>query len=114
MDILFFLILGHLAGDYAFQTDRMAAEKGRSLTVLSIHTTVYVITLWFFFLLYSLIYHPGLYIQGATLLFLGALYIQHWGQDFLKSRYKNGSKQMYYLDQVIHLAVLYLSSGYIN
>jgi hypothetical protein len=108
MDILFFLILGHLAGDYALQTDRMAAEKGKSIAALSLHVAVYVITLWFFFLFYSLIYHPGLYLQGATFLFLAALYIQHWGQDFLKSRYRNGSKQLYYLDQVLHLAVLYI------
>ena len=108
MDILFFLILGHLTGDYAFQTDRMATQKSKSLTVLSVHVTIYVATLWLFFILYSLIYQPGIYLQTGTLLFLLALFIQHWAQDFLKSRYKNGSKQAYYLDQVIHIAVLYI------
>ncbi|MCP4582921.1 MAG: DUF3307 domain-containing protein [candidate division Zixibacteria bacterium] len=108
MDILFFLILGHLAGDYALQTDHMAANKGKSITVLSLHVVVYVVTLWFFFLFYSVLYQPGLYIQGTTFLFLAVLYIQHWGQDYLKSRYKNCSKQMYYLDQILHLAVLYI------
>jgi hypothetical protein len=108
MDILFFLILGHLAGDYALQTDYMAANKRISVKVLSLHVLVYALTLWAFFFFYSLLYQPGLYLHSCTLIFLALLYLQHWAQDFLKSRYQNGSKQMYYLDQVIHLAVLYL------
>jgi hypothetical protein len=108
MDILFFLILGHLAGDYALQTDRMAAGKGKSLSVLSLHVLVYVITIWAFFGFYTLLYQPGLALKTATLLFLAALYIEHWFQDFLKSRLRNCSKQVYYLDQVLHLVILYI------
>ena len=108
MDVLFFLILGHIAGDYAFQTDHMAANKRTSLAVLSYHVFTYIMTIWLFFLFYSLLYEPGLFVRMATLLFLVGLYIQHWLQDFLKSRYKNGSKQMYYLDQFLHIAILYV------
>ena len=108
MDILFFLILGHLAGDYALQTDYMATGKGKSLKVLSLHVLVYILTIWVFFWFYSLLYQPGLALEIGTLLFLAALFIQHWLQDFLKSRLRNCSKQVYYLDQVMHLAILYI------
>ena len=108
MDILFLLILGHIFGDYAFQTDSMATHKKHSLTVLSFHVFAYVGCIWLTFFLYSVIYHPGLFLKLATLLFLGALFIQHWIQDYFKSRFNNGSKQLYYLDQAMHLAVLYI------
>jgi len=108
MDILFFLILGHLAGDYALQTDHMAAGKGKSLPILTLHVLVYIATIWVSLWIYSLLYQPGLALKTGTLLFLPALYIQHWLQDFLKSRLRNCSKQVYYFDQVLHLAVLYI------
>ncbi len=108
MDILFFLILGHLAGDYGLQTDKMAGGKGKSLSILSSHVLVYVITIWAFFWFYSLLYQPGLALKTVTLLSLAALFILHWLQDFLKSRLRNCSKQVYYLDQVMHLVVLYI------
>lgn len=108
MDVLFFLILGHIAGDYAFQTDYMAAGKRTSKAILSYHVLVYISTIWVFIIFYSLLYQPGLYIEAITFVFLAGLYIQHWFQDFFKSRYANGSKQMYYLDQFMHLAVLYV------
>ncbi len=108
MDVLFFLILGHIAGDYAFQSDFMAANKRISKAVLSYHVFVYTLIIWIFLFLYSILYQPGLFVETATLLFLIALYAQHWFQDYFKSRYKNGSKQMYYIDQFAHLAVLYI------
>lgn len=108
MDVLFFLILGHLAGDYALQSDYVATNKRNSLTTLSYHVIIYVLTIWITFLCYSLLYHPGLFLQTPTLFFLAALFVQHWLQDFLKSRYRNGSKQAYYADQVVHLAILYI------
>lgn len=105
---MFFLILGHLAGDYALQSDYVAANKGKSTAILSYHVFIYVITIWITVLSYSLLYQPGLFLQASTVLFMTALYIQHWLQDFLKSRYQNGSKQAYYVDQVMHLLILYI------
>ncbi|MCD6161776.1 MAG: DUF3307 domain-containing protein [candidate division Zixibacteria bacterium] len=107
MDILFFLILGHFCGDYAFQSDRMAERKKSSLIILSYHVIVYTICIGAFFVFYSLLYYPGLFYQTATLLFLGILYIEHWVQDFIKNRNETCSKQNYYIDQMIHIAVLY-------
>jgi len=108
MDILFILILGHLAGDYAFQSDKVASVKRNSLLTLSYHVLIYTLTIWAAFMLYSILYQPRLFLNTATLIFLLALYIEHWTQDFIKSRYKNGSKQAYYVDQIMHLMVLYI------
>jgi hypothetical protein len=108
MDILFLLILGHLFGDYAFQTDSMATQKKHSLLMLTYHVAVYVICIWAAFAVYAELYQPGLFFNWITLIFLVILFVQHWLQDFLKSRYNNGSKQTYYLDQVLHLAMLYV------
>jgi hypothetical protein len=108
MDILFLLILGHLIGDYALQTDYMAAEKKNSKLVLSYHVAVYVLCIWAAFIAYSLIYRPGFFISFPTIGFLVVLFGQHWLQDYLKGRYNNGSKQLYYFDQVLHLIMLYL------
>jgi hypothetical protein len=107
MDILFILILGHLFGDYAFQTDTMATQKKHSLSMLTYHVAVYILCIWVAFAIYSFLYRPGLFLESPSLLFIAILFIQHWLQDFLKSRYNNGSKQTYYLDQVLHLAMLY-------
>jgi len=77
-DLLFFLLLGHIAGDFALQSDRMAATKGYSKIVLTWHASIYMlcvaISLWI-----------GLYLNGpdsfftlTTLAVLAALWIVHW------------------------------------
>lgn len=108
MDVLFFLILGHFCGDYAFQTDNIAEKKKASRSALTYHVLIYIISIWAFLAAYSLLYYPGLYIDAATTIFLAFLFCEHWIQDFLKSRVKSCGKQAYYLDQVVHVALLYL------
>jgi len=108
MDILFILILGHLFGDYALQSDRIAENKKKSLAVLSCHVAIYVLSIWAFILFYSILYKAGLFLDITTLLFLSFLYIEHWIQDLIKNRIDKCSKQIYYLDQALHLAVLYI------
>ena len=108
MDVLFFLILGHFCGDYAFQSDRLAEKKNSSKIILAYHVLIYILTLWIFMLIYSLIYQPGLYLEASLLLFLAFLFVEHWLQDFLKGRINNCSRQMYYIDQVFHIVLLYI------
>jgi hypothetical protein len=107
MDVMWYLLLAHLIGDYALQSDRMAAQKGQHLSVLTWHVAVYTscigVTLWivaattgaFEFLAW---------IPAGLLL---PLYALHWTQDLIKGRYFSHSKQAYYADQVLHLAQLY-------
>lgn len=107
MDLMWFLFLAHLTGDYALQSDRIAAEKGRSMATLTWHVAIYVacigITLW----LYSSFTAKYNFVNSPALLALVLLFGLHWTQDFVKSRYFSQSKQAYYADQVIHLAQLY-------
>jgi len=108
MDILFFLLLGHFVGDYAFQSDMMAEKKKSSMGALTLHIFYYTITIWISFICYSILYQRGLFLKSSTLFFMPMLFIQHWVQDFIKGRISVCSKQVYYLDQAIHLSVLYL------
>lgn len=108
MDVLFFLILGHFCGDYAFQTDNIAEKKKSSKPALFYHVLIYTTCIWAFLAIYSLLYKPALYFHPTTLIFLIILLLEHWIQDYLKSRIKSRSKQAYYIDQIAHVALLYL------
>jgi len=108
MDLMWFLLLAHLTGDYALQTDRMAADKGRLLAPLTWHVAIYVacvgITLW----VYSAATSQFDFLAWNEAGLLAPLFVAHWIQDFIKSRHFSASKQAYYADQVLHLAQLYL------
>lgn len=43
MNFFEFLLLGHLAGDFLFQTSWMAREKSNNLAALFFHSTVYTL-----------------------------------------------------------------------
>lgn len=43
MNYFEFLLIGHIAGDFLFQTNWMAREKENSLTALFIHSAVYTL-----------------------------------------------------------------------
>jgi hypothetical protein len=108
MDVLFFLIFAHICGDYAFQTDNIAAKKKSSRLVLTYHVLIYSVCIWAALIIYSLFYVPAVGFRTATLLFLIFIFVEHWLQDFLKHRIDSGGRQAYYIDQVIHVALLYL------
>ncbi len=105
MDPMFFLLLGHIAGDYALQSDKMAAAKANSLKILALHVTIYLVSLGTAVLIYDQIYGPPLF-RSAWPWFL-PLFALHFIQDYLKPRFYNHSRQFYYLDQVFHLAALF-------
>lgn len=108
MDVLFFLLLGHFCGDYAIQTDNIAQKKKKSRFLLSYHVLTYIICLWIFLAIYSFLYQSGLYLETGVLLFLAILYVEHWLQDFIKSRINRRDKQLYYIDQLLHIIMLYI------
>ena len=108
MDILFFLVLGHFCGDYAFQSDEIAEKKKSSKTALAYHVLTYTLCIWMFLAIYGLLYQPGLFIRLSTILFLIFLFLEHWLQDFIKIRIDICNKQLYYQDQIFHIIILYL------
>jgi hypothetical protein len=108
VDLLFFLILGHFIGDFALQSDRVANDKQRSMKVLTYHVAVYTLVL-------SLSLYAGLSLNGSggffsfvTLFVLAAIFVIHWVQDYLKSFKFNGTKQAFYLDQAVHILILFV------
>ena len=107
-DLLFYLLLGHYAGDFALQSDSMAREKAKSWRVLTLHVTIYTATVVCCLL-------GGLLVNGVaesflssfTLIIIAVLFVQHWLQDHIKATYFNGAKQAFYVDQAIHVLLLY-------
>jgi hypothetical protein len=107
VDLLFFLILGHFIGDFALQSDRVANDKQQSKKVLSYHVAVYTLVL-------ALSLYAGLSLSGSGAFFslvtpfvLAAIFVVHWVQDYLKSFKFNGTKQAFYLDQAVHVLILF-------
>lgn len=107
-DVLFFLILGHIFGDFAFQTDYMAKNKGSDKKVLSVHVLVYVITVGLFWWIGAALSADKQFPDLYAAVILAGLYIQHWLQDYIKSNKSNGGKHAFFVDQAAHLAVLYI------
>jgi len=107
-DLLFFLLLGHFCGDFALQSDLVADRKRRSAAALSLHALSYTVVIALFLMIAMALRRTESIFNLTGLLVLIGLFIQHWLQDFLKSLWSNGGKQGFYIDQAIHIAVLYL------
>lgn len=107
MDLMWFLMLGHLAGDYAFQSDRMADEKRSSHRALTIHVLIYTAAIALVLFIYSQWTGAFLFWTLRTGLILAAMFTLHWTQDYLKGRYFR-SRQAYYQDQLLHLLQLFV------
>ena len=105
MDSLFFLFLGHFAGDYSFQSDALAKSKSSSLIALFIHSCIYSICIIGAILFHDIFYYPNLLFASVKL--IPVVLALHFIQDLVKSRFFNGSKQFYYIDQFIHITVLF-------
>lgn len=107
MDLLWYLILAHLTGDFALQSDRMAADKARSPRVLSAHVMVYVacvaLAIWQYTLWSGALRAPRITVAAG----LSVILALHWIQDYIKSRRFPDSHQAFYADQVLHLLQLY-------
>ena len=112
-DLLFFILLGHYIGDFALQSDKMVINKQKSKAFLSLHVLIYTATIAIL-LAYGLNLHENnSFMSLTTLLVLVAVYVIHWIQDFVKSHKLNGSKQAYYVDQIIHIITLLIIRIYI-
>lgn len=100
----FYLLLGHLIGDFVLQTDIIAQNKGRHWKWNLIHAVV--VTLFTFIMAYPF---------GVLLLALMALNgIAHFYVDYYKARLSAKLKLTnlagFLLDQLIHIFLLFLIS----
>ena len=107
-DLLFFLILGHYVGDFALQTDHMAQFKPKSRLVLTSHVTVYTLTLMAFLWLGLTLNGDDRFFTLTTLGVAAFVYVEHWFQDLMKGTKLGNGKQGFFIDQALHLAVIYL------
>jgi len=108
VDLLFYLLLGHFFGDFALQTDRVAAEKQRSLKVLTYHVTLYSLVLMVFLYAGLLLNGQNTFLSITTIWVVVGVFIAHWIQDYLKAFKFNGAKQAFYLDQAMHVFILFV------
>jgi hypothetical protein len=90
IEMLIYLLLCHLIGDYLFQTDFIAKTKGNNWYHMFVHCGLYITPFAFFF--------------GITWQ-LGVLFAAHMIIDPLKARY---NKINYWQDQALHYLLLLL------
>ncbi|MCL2342939.1 MAG: DUF3307 domain-containing protein [Firmicutes bacterium] len=100
--VLVILLLAHVLGDFYFQTDKLAARKGKIAGVL-LHGAEYALTVCVILLI-------GLPFRGRTWLLIGAASILHLGIDSAKVMFGKKLKAsiLFLLDQFLHLASLLL------
>jgi hypothetical protein len=103
-----YLILGHFVGDFALQSDRMAQGKTNSKKTLTFHVFLYVLVIAAVLLFYSLATKKYYFYSWTVGGFLVLLFIVHWIQDYLKCHVLPKTKQVYYLDQILHISLLYV------
>jgi hypothetical protein len=106
-DLLFFLVMGHVCGDFALQSDKMARMKRTSLATLTVHVAVYTATIAASLLAAFLFADVVSIMSWVTLPVLAFIFVEHWIQDYVKVNGPSTSKQSFYVDQVIHLLVLF-------
>jgi hypothetical protein len=107
-DLLFFMLFGHICGDFALQTDRMAKEKRTSKATLTLHVTVYTLTIAASLLAAYLLTDVVSIMQWMTIPVLLFIFVEHWIQDYVKVNGGGASKQAFYLDQAVHLLILFV------
>jgi len=108
-DLLFFLLFGHYVGDFALQTDRVAEAKKNSRRILTLHAFLYTLIIGIFLFLGLYFNHSDKFFSWITAFFLVALFLEHWSQDFFKGLVLNSSRQSFYMDQAIHIMVLFIA-----
>ncbi len=108
MDLIMYLLLGHLVGDFALQSDHVAKKKTNSKKTLTYHVLVYVLVIAAVLLLHSLATQRGYFFSWTVLGLLILLFAVHWVQDYLKGHVLPKTKQMFYMDQILHISLLYL------
>ena len=106
-DLLFFLLLGHFCGDFALQSDAMAKRKGTSKRMLTLHVSIYTLTIAAAMLAAFVFAGLMVIVQWITLPVLAFIFVTHWVQDYIKGNGSGHSKQSLFADQALHVLVLF-------
>ncbi len=107
-DLLFLLLLGHFLGDFALQTDSMARDKATSRSALTQHVIVYTLSIGAALAGWLYLAGDAPILTATFAIVLAVVFVEHWVQDFFKPALFNSSKQGFFIDQALHVALLYV------
>ena len=113
LDLLWFLLLGHFLGDFAFQSDQTADTKGSSKLTLTGHVLLYTLCIALFLLIGLTFNGSSAFFSAYTALILIVVFVSHWIQDFIKASKFNRNRQSFYFDQALHVLMLFVIRIYI-
>lgn len=103
---IYYLLVGHILGDFTFQTNTIAIKKQNNWKWLLIHVIIVTICLLVFSISYG-------YIVILLILLNGVI---HFLIDYYKSKLslKSPSAQLAYfiMDQILHIGILYWIFGF--
>lgn len=103
MNQLLWLLAGHFIGDFAFQSEWMASQKGYSWEINAYHAATYSAAV---FLTCGV---GGFYLPPAI---IGLFFISHFLIDPLKARW-NIVKHIW-LDQALHFLIIFFAAWVIS
>jgi len=106
-DLLFFLLLGHFLGDFALQSDLVAQQKPHSRLMLTYHVAYYTLIITLSLIVGLLVNNQEGFFTGMTVAVLIFVFVTHWLQDLIKGLKFNGTKQAFFVDQALHILVLF-------
>lgn len=103
MSKILFVLMAHMTGDYFFQSDYLAMNKGKDNYILLVHSVLYTVGV-------ALVaYIMGVELSVWQMAVLSGL---HFPIDYVKARgitpKKLGNKKSLILDQILHYATLLL------
>jgi len=107
-DLLFFLLLGHYLGDFALQSDEVAQLKPSSRVILTYHVAYYTLVITLSLLVGLIVNNQEGFFTTMTLTVILSIFATHWIQDLIKGLKFNGTKQAFFVDQALHVLVLFL------
>jgi hypothetical protein len=102
------MLIGHLIGDYLFQTSWMASNKAKQWIPLLVHSVVYtIIVTTVVYLGYGLLpFLAIILILGSHIILDRRTFVQWWVKNVMNSNDKEAGWLMIMADQIFHLIIL--------
>lgn len=98
LKLLFLIIVAHTLGDYFFQTDYLAMNKGKDKYILFVHCVLYAFSVY-------VVFGPAINMYMYWIILL-----LHYPIDLLKANGTTpkmfGAKKALVIDQVLHYIIL--------
>lgn len=102
MEVMPWLLAGHFLGDFPFQSEWMAANKGKSWEVNAYHALVYAFTVFIVAAMADF---------RLSFLAVSTLFASHFIIDPLKARW--GIVRHIWIDQIPHVFVLVIIAAFL-